>query len=117
MTTTVDWAALAKAAPVYKQIPAWVPEKAGDSLVGTLVKVDQRHPNNGYAPYPVLTLLDEDGEEHAVHAYHHVLLDQLRAVAPDIGDVVRIFYGGKAEGSSGRPYHRYTVTVRRAEAS
>ena len=113
-TSTINWAELVKQAPTFAPVEAWKPTNAGDQLVGMLARVDQRPPQNGYAEYPILIVLTDDGQEWAVHAFHTVLKDQLLKTAPQVGDRIRLTYKGKVQGQT-REYHSWTVEVRRAE--
>lgn len=85
---------------------SWRPDK-GEEIKGTLVGVEAR--DSGYGPYPML-LLDVDGAEVAVHAFHTVLRTELAKRRPKPGDELTIKYLGKTADSKDRKgYHSYRV--------
>ena len=55
-----------------------------------------------------------DGDEVAVHAFHHVLSEKLAEERPAIGEVIGILYLGQVD-SGERRYHSYRVAVDRPE--
>jgi hypothetical protein len=86
--------------------PAWRPEP-GDKLVGVVVEVGEN--DAGWGDYPVVTVMDDDGNEAAVHAFHTVLRNELTAAV--VGDRVGIIYKGKVTGNNGTEYESYRVIV------
>jgi hypothetical protein len=87
---------------------AWKPQ-AGATLTGTMVGVEMIDPN-GKGAYPVVTIRGEDGQEHAVHAFHSVLKRELARRRPKAGDELSIVYEGQREGGAYGKYHSYRVT-------
>ncbi len=101
---------------------AWRPA-VNETIKGTLVKIVKREAE--YGPYPCLILDtgDADGFK-AVHAFHGVLLNQLREARPASGDVLTILYAGKRAAnkrtdSQGNAveYHGYALFVNNADSS
>lgn len=86
----------------------WKPEP-GNAVKG--VVTDIAATDNGWGPYPVLTLKREDGSEIAVHAFHDVLRKELARRRPGVGADLEITYLGlkKPKGGSGNGYHAYRV--------
>jgi hypothetical protein len=90
---------------------AWRPNQ-GDSLIGEVQELSER--DGSYGPYPIVTVMQENGEALAFHAFHTVAASQLAEQRPAIGDRIGIKYKGKATGSDGRGgYHNYRVVVDR----
>jgi hypothetical protein len=90
----------------------WRPEP-GQSLTGTLVEIEMR-PSDFGADYPVVTLLDADGNEFVFHAFHTTARTELAKLRPEPGDQIGIRYRGKVEGRK-NPYESYRILVERAE--
>jgi hypothetical protein len=88
----------------------WKPT-AGDKLIGVVVDIDER--DGGYGMYPVVTVMTDDGNQFAFHAFHTVAKSELAKARPVIGDNIGIKYLGKPEGKN---YESYRVTVGRAVA-
>jgi hypothetical protein len=86
---------------------AWKPEP-GASLAGTMTGVEMIDPN-GQGAYPCVTIRSEDGQEHAVHAFHSVLKRELARRRPKPGDPLAIVYEGKKKGGAYGEYHSYRV--------
>jgi hypothetical protein len=82
--------------------PAWKPQP-GDKLAGVVTDLSTRE--GQYGAYPIITIRSEDGE-HAVHAFHEVLQNELARVAPKVGDGIGVKYIGK---DLDKGYHRYRV--------
>jgi hypothetical protein len=61
--------------------------------------------DGAYGRYPLLELEQADGVVWAIHVVHDVLKRELRDLAPQIGDRIRISYRGKTE----RGYFGYRV--------
>jgi hypothetical protein len=72
-----------------------------------MVGVEMIDPN-GQGAYPVVTIRSEDGQEHAVHAFHSVLKRELARRRPRPGDPLAIKYEGKQQGAK-YEYHSYKV--------
>ncbi len=93
---------------------AWRPQ-VNETVKGTLVKIVRRE--GDYGPYPCVILDTGDAEGYiAVHAFHGVLLNQLRDARPVAGDELTILYAGKRnsaarEGKKLSDYHGYALFV------
>lgn len=102
---------------------AWIPEKAGDTLVGYCVRRNMRE--GDYGTYPIVTVVTEQAELLALHCAGSALngnLDKggdwkglIADKDPQPGDYVGFRYDGQAEpkkkGQQGAK--RWTVFVRR----
>lgn len=87
----------------------WKPA-AGETLIGELSEVRWLSGYDGRA-YPMLVVVRErDGQPVGVHAFHHVLRDELRAQRPRIGERLGIRYLGRTDR-----YEAYKLAVDRAE--
>jgi hypothetical protein len=85
----------------------WKPA-AGETLIGELTEVRWLSGYDGRA-YPLLVIVREpDGCTVGVHAFHHVLRDELRAQRPRIGERLGIRYLGRTER-----YEAYKLAVDR----
>jgi hypothetical protein len=85
----------------------WRPDQGEHptTIDGRLVRVS---PVEGaFGRYPLLELEPDDGPAWVVHALRSVLQDELRDLAPQIGDRIQISYGGKTD--NGRGYFSYRV--------
>ena len=96
--------------------PAWRPDQGDDDLlVGTVVDIDRG--TSDYEPYPLLTIIKEDGTEVAVHAFHTVLKNELIRQQPQLGERIGIKYLGEQQtkpGSRFKSFIGYRVKVDRA---
>lgn len=91
---------------------AWKPE-AGDKLIGEILDLDERESNYDDQPYPLVTVLSDDGEERAFHAFHTVARRELGRLRPRIGERIGIAYHGRhAKG-----YERYVIKLDRVPKS
>lgn len=91
--------------------PGWKPE-VGDSIVGTIVDIDERDSAYGEGTYPVLTIRrDDDGEEVAVHCFHSVLKSEIARKRPQVNDAIGIRYLGIP---AGKKYEMYRVVWEKA---
>jgi hypothetical protein len=80
---------------------AWRPETPGEKLIGEVTDVDMRESEYG-DPYPILTVLsEEDGQEHAWHAFHTMGRNEVAKKKPQIGERVGIVYAGVGEAQPG----------------
>lgn len=109
---------------------AWRPQP-GDMIDGVVVKMLRReseHTPDGV--YPVLIIDTKDGAYTAVHAFHSLLLEQLREVKTGPGDEVTIVYQGRVESKNDavdkdpetgqrrkRSYHSYLLVTNGVDAS
>jgi hypothetical protein len=83
--------------------PAWRPDP-GDKLVGIVTEISERE--GAFGVYPIVTVMGDDGETLAFHAFHEVAQNELARLAPKLGDAIGVKYLGKDEA---RGYHRYRV--------
>jgi len=94
---------------MFDYAPGWKPEP-GDTVMGTVKALD-----NGYSQwgeYKIVTLIQENGEEVAVHAFHTVLENALKRIRPVPGDKIAIRYVGEQTPKgdpNGKPFHVYQV--------
>src|SRR5206468_3062798 len=88
----------------------WKPEP-GDKLIGEVADLDERE--SEYGSYPIVTVLTDEGEELAFHAFRTVAKNELAKVRPQIGDRIGIAYHGKPDG---KDYELYRIIVERDEA-
>jgi len=106
---------------------AWRPT-AGDTVDGTVVKLLRRETEFGI--YPVLVIDTGEPQYVAVHAFHSLLLEQLREVKTGPGDEITIVYQGKIESKNDSPdkdpetglkrkrsYHAYLLVTNGVDAS
>lgn len=101
-----------------KAAKAWTPE-AGTVLTGTVVTLTKR--TSDYGEHIVVILKPADSDDYvAVHAFHQVLIDQLKEVREEVGKLngaeITLRYDGKVasrkrKDDEGNPqkYHSYTV--------
>ena len=81
---------------------AWKPN-VDDSVIGTVLAVDER--TTEFGTYPIVTLMTDDGDEVAVHAFHTVLKSEFARRPPVDGERLGIKYLGK----SPKGYEAYRV--------
>jgi hypothetical protein len=87
----------------------WRPQP-GDSLVGTLIDVEERESDYG-GVYPMLIIETDDGDEVAVHCFHTVLKNEVARQKPASGDRIGIRYKGRVGDAK---YESYRVVVEKA---
>lgn len=99
--------------------PAWRPDKQGDIefvkfntasvLEGAFTDVNEGF--SDYGEYPIVVITDDNGEQFAWHAMTEVARTQLVKAEPEIGQRLRIAYGGKKESKTPghEPYTRWSV--------
>lgn len=95
----------------------WIPEKNGDIIAGTFVRLDSGMTSFGMSP--IVVIRTEDGQERSVWLLHEALRSQLNRIRPNTGDKLAILYLGKTEvktKTQGRAseYHNYRVTSDKA---
>lgn len=91
----------------------WKPEE-GDTLVGTIVEIDQRDSDYGHGQYPIITVAREDGLEFAFHAFHSVAKNELARLEPVTGEKIGIKYlGEKTPKGGGKAYKSYRIKIDR----
>ena len=100
-----------------KKAEAWRPE-AGEELVGEIVTINDRPANEERDGYPVITVLEPDGNLAAFHAFHAVAKRWVQEQQPAAGDKIGVRYMGKAESKgSGREYNDYRMVLDRGGRS
>jgi hypothetical protein len=87
----------------------WRP-KPGDALVGKVLRVETAQSDYG-EPYPLVTILTDEGQYIAVHAFHSVLKNEFAKTKPARGDEIGLRYIGKVAGGNDRSYESYRVVV------
>lgn len=100
--------------------PAWIAEEAGETIVGTFVRLDQGR--TAYGPCPVIVLDTGDGELRSVFVFYESLKSGLRRAQPIPGERVAIRYDGlqpvknQTEGRRDS-FHSYRVAVDRPKVA
>lgn len=91
---------------------AWRPDQDDPKTIKGRVLSVTRSPDFGYGPYPIVTIRDEAGAEHAIHAQSTVLRAELAKRHPGPGDELEVTYQGKRapKSGNGNPFHVYRVT-------
>jgi hypothetical protein len=87
---------------------AWRPDP-GEKLIGTVVDLDERESTYDEQPYPIVTVLTSDGNEHAFHGFHTVPRRELARLRPRLGERIGIVYHGRHP----RGYEHYTIKLER----
>jgi hypothetical protein len=91
----------------------WKPNPGG-VLEGEVTELNYRDSDYGEEPYPILTVLDDDGTEWAFHGFHTMARLEIERKKPSVGDRVAIAYHGLGQAQPGmQPPHRYRVVVDR----
>lgn len=100
-----------------KAAVAWRPAE-GDTLTCTIVAIVPRE-GGEYGRYPVVVVSaegDDSGKLLAIHAFHGVMVNELKEMKAKAGDKIVVAYAGKrehntAKDSDGNPrkYHSYSV--------
>lgn len=96
--------------------PSWIPEKPGDTIVGTLVRASTGF--TSFGPAPVIELVTDDGDRFSVWLFYETLKSEMRRMKPAPGERVAVRYLGEAQvknQTKGRKsaYHNYRVAVDR----
>lgn len=96
--------------------PAWIPENAGDTIVGGFLRIETGMTPNG--PAPVAVIGTTEGER-SVFLFYEALKSGFRRSQPEPGERIAIRYEGKKPSKTptvGRnaEYHDFSVTVDRA---
>lgn len=93
--------------------PGWTPEP-GDRIVGEVVEISERESDYG-GWYSIVTVETADGDEIAIHCFHTVLANEIRAKAPRVGDRIGVKYNGVREPKrGGAAFEHYAVAVERS---
>jgi hypothetical protein len=96
---------------------AWRPEP-GDALIGEVVDLDERDSEYGDVPYPIVTVLTDDGNEVAFHGFHTIARRELAKKQPQVGERIGIKYIGPASTTKAgmSPAQLYKIVVEREES-
>jgi len=92
----------------------WIPEEAGDYVIGELEEISERE--GDYGPYRVVTLLAPDGGVWNVAGFGTVLSGKFASLKEtDIGNNVAVKFLGEAASKrpGGKPYKNWTMSVDR----
>lgn len=87
---------------------AWRPDP-GEKLIGTIVDLDERESAFDEQPYPIVTVLTSQGNEHAFHGFHTVPRRELARLRPRVGERIGVAYHGRHS----RGYEHYTIRLDR----
>lgn len=107
---------MAEAAADYPE--SWIPENAGDHLIGFFAGLTKGPTAFGESP---IVLINVAGTLRSVWVFHEALKSQFLRARPEIGEEICIFYKGKRKAKNPTPgrspeYHDYVVTVDRGDA-
>lgn len=93
----------------------WRPKK-GDEVRGILKSVSKGWSDWANGWYPILTIEQEDGSLTMVHAFHSVLLNEIKTMRPMPGEYVGVKFHGEQKTNDGkRTFASYTFAVSRPE--
>lgn len=97
-------------------LESWIPEKAGDELIGTFVRLDKA--TTAFGPSWVAVLETESGDHRSVWLYHSSVMNGFKQARPTPGELVGVRYEGKKKVENPTPgkkdsYHAYRVVVDR----
>jgi hypothetical protein len=82
--------------------------KAGDEIVGTVVRLDVA--DTEYGQQRIVVVDPGDGNLRSIWLLHDALRSQMEKQRPEPGDVIAVRYLGRQQSANGRSYHAYTVT-------
>jgi hypothetical protein len=99
----------------------WVPEQAGEGIVGTLVKIGETRSDfvgeGGDPMCPTWTIQVKDGTKFRVIGYGAVLKREINDANAEVGDKVAVKYFGEKKLRTGRfagkMYKHFGVAVRK----
>lgn len=92
---------------------AWIPETAGEYVIGELEEVSDR--DGDYGPYKVITLFTDNGDVLNVAGFGTVLKGKFDGLTnSDLGAKVAVKFLGEATGKSGKGYKNWSVTIDRS---
>jgi hypothetical protein len=83
-------------------------EKAGDEIIGKVVRLDIASTEYGEARIVVVD--PGNGELRSIWLFHDALISQMEKIRPGPGDVIAVRYHGLVMGTNGRKYHNYSVS-------
>ena len=98
----------------------WMPEKAGDTVVGIVVRVGTEESDfedkDGSTTVPVVTVESEDGTKYRVVGYRSILKREMNEKNPHIGDLFVARYYGTVKITkgkfAGKDAYKYGVGVK-----
>src|SRR6185369_17041791 len=95
---------------------SWKPEKDGEEIVGTFVRLDKA--TTEFGPSWIVVLDTGEGVLRSVWLYHQSLQNEMRRAAPKPGELVGVRYEGKKPVKNPQPgkkntYNAYRVVVDR----
>lgn len=98
---------------------AWRPKDNEDHpnpLMGTVVEVDVVE-GTAYGSYPLLYILDENGEEWCWHVFGTVAQKRIGQLEPKVGDKIGAKYLGEEPSPNypGKTYSDWKIIVERAD--
>lgn len=97
---------------------AWLPVE-GETILGVITSISMG-PDAGFGAYPIITILTNDGESRAVHAFHSVLKDRLIDIRPAVDEIIGIKFVGHVLPEDGtknvNDYYAYKVLINRPDA-
>lgn len=97
---------------------AYKPERAGESVEGTIVSLDVTSSEYTTDDIPVIIVRQDDGVLRSVRGYHTTLRRDLEKLGLQVGDYLGIRYDGKKQTKDGkRSFHAYTVLGTKATAA
>jgi hypothetical protein len=95
--------------------PAWQP-KPGDVLSGLITHIT--FGVSTYGRYPIVTIKEANNESFSLHAFHTILVNQLIALRPKVGEEIVIkFFGKKPTKVEGQEAALYGVMMPDREAA
>lgn len=105
----------ALAAELDREFPeSWIPNDAGDSIVGEFQRLDVGP--TAYGPASIAVLRTREGREQGVWLLATALKSQFARARPTAGELVGVRYLGKRKGASGHEYQDFRVVVDRPNA-
>lgn len=98
--------------------PSWIPENAGDTIVGAFLRLETGQ--TAFGPAQVAVLGTTEGER-SVFLFYESLKTGFRRAQPEPGERIAVKYNGKVPAKNPTPgrsetYHDFTVAVERTAA-
>lgn len=91
----------------------WIPEEAGDHIFGEVEAVVTR--DGDYGEFPVITLLDADGNVWNVAGFGTVLQNKIAELGPHEGDQIGFKFLGEKTSKNGKStYKDWKVVLSRS---
>jgi hypothetical protein len=91
----------------------WRP-KDGDTIIGKVESLSRAWSDESESFYPIITIVKDDGERVAVHAFHMALKNQLKELKPKQGETIGIKMVGKVplKNNPSRSIVKYNVKIK-----